>query len=49
MNGKLKCGVKKTQKANLWEVQEFWDNGKIKTAGTFVESQWPEPSGYPTG
>ncbi len=49
MNGKLKCGVKKTQKANLWEAQEFWDNDKIKTSGTFVESQWPEPILYPTG
>ncbi len=44
MNGKLKREVKKSQQAKLLDVQEFWDNGKLKTAGTFVESQYQRGS-----
>jgi antitoxin component YwqK of YwqJK toxin-antitoxin module len=40
MNGKLKRSVKKTQAGKQLAVQEFWDNGKLKTDGTFVESQY---------
>lgn len=44
MNGKLKREVKKSQQAKLLDVQEFWDNGKLKIAGTFVESQYQRGS-----
>ena len=44
MNGKLKRSVKKIPGGKQLEVQEFWDNGKIKTAGTFVESQYQRGS-----
>jgi antitoxin component YwqK of YwqJK toxin-antitoxin module len=44
MNGKLKRSVKKIPGGKQLDVQEFWDNGKIKTAGTFVESQYQSGS-----
>ena len=44
MNGKLKRAVKKTQVGKQLNVQEFWDNGKLKTDGTFVESQYQRGS-----
>lgn len=40
MNGKLKRGVKKTGDGKLLEVQEFWDNGKLKISGTFTEDSY---------
>lgn len=39
MNGKIKRSVKKSIEGIRLEVQEFWDNGKLKAAGTFVDSQ----------
>ena len=44
MNGKLKRAVKKPRAGEQLEVQEFWDNGKLKAAGTFVESQYQRGS-----
>lgn len=44
MNGKSKRSVKKINDGKQLLVQEFWDNGKPKTAGTFVESQYQRGS-----
>lgn len=44
MNGKLKRSVKKAKDGKQLIAQEFWDNGKLKTDGTFVESQYQRGS-----
>ncbi len=44
MNGKLKRSVKKAKDEKRLDVKEFWDNGKLKTDGTFVESQYQSGS-----
>ncbi len=44
MNGKLKRAVKKAKVGKQLVVQEFWDNGKLKTDGTGMESQYQSGS-----
>jgi uncharacterized protein len=44
MNGKLKRSVKKSIEGKQLLVQEFWDTGKLKVDGTFVESQYQRGS-----
>jgi antitoxin component YwqK of YwqJK toxin-antitoxin module len=44
MNGKMKRSVEKLKESERLAVQEFWDNGKLKIAGTFIESQYQRGS-----
>ena len=49
MNGKLKRSVNNTGDGALLAAQEFWDNGKIKSEGTYSVSQWPEATRHQSG
>lgn len=44
MNGKLKRSIKPAKDGKKLDVQEYWDNGKLKSDGTYAERDYQRGS-----